>query len=106
MKDVKKWQRMRAILEKRVASRPPKPVEVVSDKSRHPSSKSKRRTAGAITFKTPVERKRDTSVVPVGKGKTMLVEDDIPSSRKKVVKNLGEGLLAALRPSGRLVEVL
>ncbi|MCI57938.1 hypothetical protein A2U01_0079190, partial [Trifolium medium] len=39
MKDVKKWQRMRAALKKRVAPRPPKPMEVVSDKSRCLSSK-------------------------------------------------------------------
>ncbi|MCI40295.1 hypothetical protein A2U01_0061528, partial [Trifolium medium] len=58
MKDVKKWQQMRATLKKRVASRPPKPMEVVSDTSRRLSSKSKGRVAGAITFITPIEGKR------------------------------------------------
>ncbi|MCH85408.1 hypothetical protein A2U01_0006254, partial [Trifolium medium] len=103
MKDVKKWQRMRAILEKGVALRLPKPVEVVSDKPRRLSSK--RRAAGAIAFKPHVERKREVPVVPVGKGKAVLVED-VPSSRMKAVKHFGEGSPVALPLPSPLVEAL
>ncbi|MCI36551.1 hypothetical protein A2U01_0057774, partial [Trifolium medium] len=70
------------------------------------SSKLERRVAGAITLKTHVERKRETPVVPVGKGKAVFGEDDDPSSRKKAMKHFGDGSLVTLPLSGRLVEGL
>ncbi|MCI88882.1 hypothetical protein A2U01_0110170, partial [Trifolium medium] len=69
-------------LQKGVASRPPKPVGVVSDKPRYSSPKC--RAVKALDFKPLIEEKRKAPVVPVGKGKALLLED-VPSTRKKVV---------------------
>ncbi|MCI39929.1 hypothetical protein A2U01_0061161, partial [Trifolium medium] len=88
----------------RVASRPSKPVEVVSDITRRPAPGPGRRVPGSIIYKPSVEKKRKTPVVVIGKGKAISGEDDVLSSRKKAVKCLG-GSSTALPLPIPLVEV-
>ncbi|GAU28682.1 hypothetical protein TSUD_159640 [Trifolium subterraneum] len=86
MRDLKKCQRMRAAMENQVASRPPKPVEVVSNKPQSVAPKSsERRAVGAIAFKPPVEERKMAPLVPAGKGKGLL-EEGVVSSVKKTAK--------------------
>ncbi|MCI15883.1 hypothetical protein A2U01_0037022, partial [Trifolium medium] len=100
MKDLTKWQRMRAAMEKCVASRPPKPVEVVSSRPLSVAPKSfGRRVAGSITFKPHVEERREAPAIPVGKGKGLL-EEGVTSFVKKMVKYSCAGSSNARFPSG------